>query len=102
MTFNAMTSDDKPFNALSHTHIPPLVVVCHHGGQHYHTTLTHDKVVHDDDDARPLCAKTKDHFPSVNHIHSKAVFKNQLWRAIDTPSADEDSANAMAVFIIII
>ena len=101
ITFNAMTSDDKPFNALSHTHIPPLVVVCHHGGQHCHTTLTHDKVIQTDD-ARPLCAKTKDRFPSGKHIHSKAAFENQFWITFDTLSADDDSANTMAVFIIFI
>ena len=96
-----MTSDDKPSDVLSHTHIPPLAVVCDHGGQHYRTTLTHDKVIHDSEAPRPLCAKTKDHFASVSHIHSKAVVKNQLWRAIDILSADHDSANTMAVFIFV-
>ena len=96
-----MAFDDKPFDVLSLSRITPLAVVCDHGGQHYHTTLTHDKVVHDSEAPRPICAKTKDHFPSVNHIHSKAVFKNQLWRAIDTQSADDDSVTAMAVFIFV-
>ena len=85
--------------------ILPLAVVCNDGGQHYHTTLTHDKVVHDDSDDEapcPLCVHTRGLVASVNHIHSKAAFKNRLWIAIDTPSAEYDSANTIAVFIIFI